>query len=65
MADDVDTANDYAEAERERSVSIMLARIGKGRTTCFLCGEPISELRQACGAQKCMDCQEEHERRNR
>lgn len=37
-----------------------------GRTHCINldCGEPIATARTAMGAQRCMDCQREHEARD-
>ena len=64
MADIADRANEYMEEERQRSLAAMLAKKGSGKPECD-CGEPISERRQELGATRCIDCQNEEEKKER
>lgn len=55
MADEIDLANERAEIERMAAVSRHAARaVREGADRCVLCGEPISDYRQALGAIHCV-----------
>ena len=61
MADDIDRANDMAEAERQRGIQSLQARTRHtSRSHCADCGAPIPVARQAAypGATRCIYCQE-------
>ena len=58
---------DVAQRRQQEAIDHALASrkpAGPGRTTCanLTCGEPISPMRQAMGAQRCLDCQQRAER---
>ena len=64
MADEIDLANERAEIERMAAVSMHLSRPKQqGADRCLLCGEPISDYRQALGAVHCVEHATEIERR--
>ncbi|AVP97917.1 hypothetical protein C7S18_12220 [Ahniella affigens] len=59
MIDDVDRANDLADAERAASIAAILTPVAaRARTNCIACGERISDARLAAVpfAQHCVDC---------
>lgn len=68
MIDDIDRANEIAQAERDAGVRrIVFAVAGKGSDDCRDCSEAIEEARKrACpSATRCVGCQAAAERRAR
>lgn len=64
MADEIDLANDRAEIERDAAISRHVSRTrGPGLDRCAICGEPISDYRQALGAIHCVEHAAELEQR--
>lgn len=64
MADEIDLANERAEIERMAAISVHMARpVRAGLERCAICGEPISDFRQAIGAIHCVEHASEIERR--
>ncbi|MDE2468613.1 MAG: TraR/DksA C4-type zinc finger protein [Bradyrhizobium sp.] len=69
MPDLIDFAQDR-EAERRQDALIEFLRQRKleetrGLRICCECGEPITDMRRLAGAVRCVDCQSEHETRER
>lgn len=66
MADEADTANEYAEQERAcaiRSIAGAMRDRGESREFCLECEEPINPKRRedAPGCTLCIECQRQAE----
>lgn len=62
MADEADTANDYAEQARAmaiRNISDHMRRTSEALENCAECGEPIPQARREAmpGCEHCIKCQ--------
>jgi phage/conjugal plasmid C-4 type zinc finger TraR family protein len=67
MADDVDFAEILARAEREKGAARAQAAVsGDGADDCSDCGKRIPAARRAAApfAERCVRCQQDHERSN-
>ena len=69
MPDLIDFAQDR-EAERRQDALIEFLRqrrfeAVRGLPHCCECAEPITETRRLAGARRCVDCQRDHETRER
>lgn len=68
MCHEIDPAQAAAEQFRQDAVAAHrhASARRRGASTCIDCGEPVSGLRQALGAVRCLDCQRDAEwRRSR
>jgi RNA polymerase-binding transcription factor DksA len=63
MPDFMDYVQDRVQADTAIAVAKATQR-APGLAECMVCDEPISQLRQQLGAQRCLPHQEEHERQS-
>lgn len=68
MADIIDSASELEDLQRDAALSMRrINRNAVSATHCVDCGEAIPELRRekVPGCQRCADCQEDTERRDK
>lgn len=64
MPDLMDAVQARVLFDTEAAIASARPMVTVGRASCE-CGEPISVERQRLGALRCLDCQQQHERRSR
>lgn len=69
MPDLIDFATEQYEARREEAVAEFIRQrrfeAVRGLPHCFECAEPITDARRLAGARRCVECQRDHETRER
>lgn len=65
--DPIDISTDRSEAEREAIIANRIRYAGISRLECIDCDDDIPQRRREAipGCQRCIDCQEIHDRRHR